>query len=89
MTTTHSAFDELKANWRNHGREEGLREGLREGLAPLLRLFARKLGRPLSEQEEATMCARLATHGADRLGDVALDLDGAALAAWLADPNAR
>jgi len=34
--------------------------------------------------------ARLTTHGADRLGDVVLDLtDAAALAAWLADPAAR
>jgi hypothetical protein len=33
--------------------------------------------------------ARLSTLGADRLGDVVLDLSAPALAAWLADHDAR
>lgn len=33
--------------------------------------------------------ARLATLGAERLGDVVLDSDAEALVAWLGDPAAR
>lgn len=32
--------------------------------------------------------ARLSTQGAERLGDVVLDLDADALTAWIADPTA-
>ncbi len=69
-------------------RAEGLREGLREGLAPLLRQYHRKLGRELTAVEQETLLARLTTVGADRLGDVVLDLDGPALDRWLRDPHA-
>ncbi len=69
-------------------RAEGLREGLREGLAPLLRQYQRKLGRELTAAEQETLLARLTIVGADRLGDVVLDLDGPALDRWLRDPHA-
>ena len=55
----------------------------------ILHQFARKLARPLSESERAQVLDRLARLGPDRLGDVVLDLDATALAAWLADPAAR
>ena len=68
---------------------QGRDEGRDEGLAPLLRFFARKLARPLTDAERTLLTSRLATLGAERLGDVALDLDGAQLAAWLEDADAR
>jgi hypothetical protein len=57
-------------------------------LKPLLHQFERRLGRPLTEAEHTTLRERLGKLGADRLGDVVLDLTGAEIHAWLADPNA-
>jgi hypothetical protein len=71
------------------GREQGLVQGREQGLAPLIRQFTRKLGRPVTDRERATLVRRLDSLGADRLGDVVLDLDAPALAAWLANPRAR
>jgi hypothetical protein len=64
-------------------------ELLDEGLAPLLHLFGRKLGRPLDRGEHQLLHERLSRLGPDRLGDVVIDLDAAALSAWLADPAAQ
>ena len=70
--------------------EEERREARAEGMrAPLLHLFERRLRRALTEDERATVLARLGVEGPVRLSDVVLDLDGAQLAAWLADPDAR
>ncbi len=71
------------------GLRKGRKEGKLEGLQPLLRQFARRLGRALTEAERAEVLARFDSVGADRLGDVVLDLSPAELAAWLGDPNAR
>lgn len=62
---------------------------MREGFAPLLRQYRRKLDRELTVAEQETLVARLSRLGADRLGDVVLDLDGPALDRWLHDPDAR
>jgi len=51
-------------------------------------LYARRLGRPITPAEHAELLRRLDTLGADRIGDVVLDLPPDALAVWLADPNA-
>ena len=64
-------------------------EGRVEALAPLVRLFARRLGRPLTDAERDTLSSRLDTLGGDRLGDVVLDLTPDELGAWLTDPDAR
>ncbi len=74
---------------RKEGELKGVQKGKLEGLQPLLRQFARRLGRDLSEAERAEVLARFDTVGADRLGDVVLDLSPAELAAWLGDPDAR
>ncbi len=74
---------------RRKGRKEGELKGVQKGLQPLLRLFARRLGRDLTEPERAEVLVRFDTVGADRLGDVVLDLSPAELAAWLSDPQAR
>jgi hypothetical protein len=51
--------------------------------------FEHRLRRPLAEHEAATLAARLSTLGRVRVGEVVLDLDAAALARWLADPDGR
>jgi hypothetical protein len=84
----YESLEEVFHEGRQEGHKEGREEGREEGIAPLRRLFERKLGRALSDEEAAALTARLDSLGPDRLGDVALDLDGAALAAWLGDPNA-
>ena len=74
---------------RKAGLEQGRKAGLEQGIEPLVRVLTRKLGRPLTEREHATVVRRLGTLGPERLGDVALDLEAPALAAWLANPRAR
>jgi hypothetical protein len=66
------------------GAREGLKEGLKEGLGAVVHMFERKLGRALTAQEREVIYLRAETQGTVRLGDIALDLDGPALAAWLA-----
>lgn len=60
----------------------GISQGISLGLEPLIRLFERKLSRSLPEAERAALLARLDLVGPERLGDVVLDLDAAALGAW-------
>jgi hypothetical protein len=67
---------------------EAADEAVQRGLQPLQHQFERRLGRRLSPSEQAVLHHRLETLGADRLGDVVLDLDAATLSAWLADPAA-
>jgi flagellar biosynthesis/type III secretory pathway protein FliH len=71
------------------GVQQGMQQGMQQGLAPLLRLFSRRLDRALTASERDVVVARLDSLGADRLGDVVLDLPAPALAAWLADPDAQ
>jgi hypothetical protein len=71
------------------GLEQGLQQGREQGLEPLVHQVTRKLGRPPTDRERATLARRLDTLGPSRLGDVVLDLDAPALAAWLANPRAR
>ncbi len=85
MATTHESFEEFKFKLR----VEALSQGLAQGLRPLQHLFERRLGRSLTDAECDVLLARLTSSGADRLGDVVLDLSPDALAAWLADPDAR
>ena len=68
---------------------KGRKAGIQQDLQPLVRMLTRKLNRPLTEREHATVVRRLGTLGPERLGDVALDLEAPALAAWLANPRAR
>jgi len=54
----------------------------------LITLFQRRLGRPLTDEEQETLRGRFDTHGADRIAEVVLDLSAEDLAAWLADADA-
>mgnify|MGYP007070992118 CR=1 FL=1 len=74
---------------RAEGRTEGRAEGRAEGLGPIEHLFERRLRRALTAAEHAELLRRLDTLGPDRIGDVVLDLTPEALAAWIADPDAR
>lgn len=79
-------YEELKQGIRQEGKLEGKHEGR---VATHARVFAKRLGRPLSNVEHAVLAERLDRLGEDRLVDLFLTHDGDALAAWLADPAAR
>ncbi|NUQ78094.1 MAG: hypothetical protein HUU21_31570 [Polyangiaceae bacterium] len=70
------------------GIEQGIEKGIEQGLMPLLHQFERRLGRALTPDEHHALRERFNRLGANRLGDVVLDLSAVALVAWLADPNA-
>ncbi|MFO0608920.1 MAG: hypothetical protein U0324_37485 [Polyangiales bacterium] len=97
VSETHRIYNEWLETQQRIGMERGFaqgvqkgrEEGLETGLRPLLRQFERRLARPLTDAEHAALVDRLTALGPDRLGDVVLDLDPSALAAWLADPDAR
>jgi len=67
------------------GVEKGIEKGIKKELA---KLFERRLKRPLSEQEQATLIRRIDTLGTDRIHDVLLEVPAEAIAPWLADPGA-
>lgn len=62
-------------------------KGVLRGLAPLVHLFERRLRRSLSTDERTRLAARLRDQGAERVGDVVLDLTPEELASWLAGTN--
>jgi len=57
-------------------------------LETLMHMAARKLRRPLTERESATLAERFRSLGQARLEHVVLDFEAAALAAWLSEPSA-
>jgi len=78
------------------GLEKGLAKGLETGLEKgreegehrtLLRLFERRLGRPLSAAEHARLGERIHTQGAEKIADLVIDLSADDLATWLAATN--
>lgn len=70
------------------GLVEGRAEGRAEGLALAVRLFERRLGRPMTDSEKHRLEKRMSKDGPDKLGDVVLDLSRDELAAWLAPRKA-
>jgi hypothetical protein len=68
------------------GELRGRQEGEQKSTALL---YGKRLGRPLTDDERRTLFARLQTLGLDRIQDVALERSPEALAAWLAEPDAR
>lgn len=73
--------EELERRCREEGRNEGRDEGV---LRTVTRAVERRLGRELLAPELSSLRAHVAHRGETAL-DQALDLDPAALAAWLAD----
>ncbi|UQA58386.1 hypothetical protein [Polyangium aurulentum] len=78
---------DLKARLMEEVTRDLLEEGRKEGLAVLAHLFERRLARPLTASERAILVERLREQGAERLGDVVLDLSPEDLATWLAATN--
>jgi hypothetical protein len=77
----------LVAEIRSDIRAEVERE-MEKGLAPLVvHQFERRLGRALTAAERATLVERLREQGAERVGDVVLDLSPEDLATWLTASN--
>ncbi|WP_148313262.1 hypothetical protein [Sorangium cellulosum] len=83
-------FKSYQAEQRQLGLDEGKRLGLDEGKRlALARLFEKRLGRAMTDDERSTLAERLARLGEERLDEVVLTLDGETLAAWLANPEGR
>jgi hypothetical protein len=72
------------------GVKRGVKKGRRQAIEMMLRrLFLRRLGRPLTEQEQRALVDRARVQDPEEVEDRALSLEGEALAAWLLDPNAK
>ena len=70
--------------------EEAEQRGIEKGVAQLLhRLFARRVGRQLTTDEERSITERVRALGEDQVEAAVLDLEGDALARWLAEPVAK
>ncbi|WP_437307492.1 hypothetical protein [Sorangium sp. So ce388] len=83
-------FKSYQAEQRQLGLDEGKRLGLDEGRRlALARLFEKRLGRTMTDDERSTLAERLAQLGEERMDEVVLTLDGDTLAAWLANPEGR
>lgn len=80
--------------WLTEAEEKGLERGERLGreaaIAELLgRLFARRVGRRPTRDEERSIVARAEAIGPGEVEDALLDLEGEALLRWLAEPVKR
>ncbi len=89
LTEVKKYLAALEKKGLKKGLKKGIEKGIEKGIAPLVQMCVRRLGRPMTRGEEATLGVRLDTVGPERLAEVVLDSDAEALAAWLADPNAR
>ncbi|WP_437629855.1 hypothetical protein [Sorangium sp. So ce854] len=66
---------------------EAEQRGEQRAIAELLgRLFARRIGRQPTAEEERSIVERARTMGPGEVEDALLDLEGEALARWLAEP---
>ena len=82
--------EDVMENWvfklgEQRGEQRGEQQGAQRSLA---RLYEKKLGRPLTTEERASLSARIQTLGVDRIEDALLALSPEALRAWLHDPSA-
>jgi hypothetical protein len=78
-------------DWLREEREKGMKEGERAGreaaIGELLgRLFARRVGRLPTADEERSIVERSQAIGPGKVEDALLDLDRDALVRWLAEP---
>jgi hypothetical protein len=69
------------------GRDDEKREATQRMVGLLAHQFECRLARKLTDPEREMLRQRLDTLGPDRLGEVVLNLDTAALAAWIASPT--
>jgi hypothetical protein len=88
--TLREAFEQGITQGITQGEEKGVTKGITQGVERMLRrLFLRRLGRPLTEQEQRALADRARVQDPEEVEDRALALEGEALAAWLLDPNAK
>ena len=67
--------------------QRGEQRGEQKAIAALLgRLFARRLGRSPTSEEERLIVERARAIGSGEVEDALLDLEGEALIRWLAEP---
>ena len=72
-----------------HDLDAVLEKGIEAGtVATLEHQFARRLSRPLTDAERATLHAQVKAHGSEHIGDLVLDLSADDLARWIASPEA-
>ncbi|MEW5854298.1 MAG: Uma2 family endonuclease [Myxococcota bacterium] len=82
--TFHNLLNRLGYQDLEQVKAEGVKEGLQEGtLVSVVSLFAARLGRPVSDDEERILAARIPALGLDAVQRAALEMDAAGLAAWL------
>jgi hypothetical protein len=73
---------------QEEGQEEAQKHGREEAITELLgRLFARRVGRPPTNDEERSILDRARAVGPVEVEDALLDLDREALVRWLAEPR--
>ena len=90
MIKASSTLREVVEEEFEKGVKKGVKKGAEKGIEMMLRrLFLRRLGRPLTEQEQQALVARARAQDPEEVEDRALTLEGEALAAWLLDPNAK
>ncbi|WP_437978975.1 hypothetical protein WMF11_23200 [Sorangium sp. So ce295] len=76
--------------WMREALDERVREAEQQAIAQLLgRLFARRVGRRPTAEEERSIVERAQATGLGDFDDALLDLDGDALVRWLAEPIRR
>lgn len=85
-----SEEDVMQSSVYEMGMQRGELKGELKGeQKTLARIYERRLQRPLTDGERATLAQRIEKLGVDRLLDVPDDLSADALAAWLGDPAAH
>jgi hypothetical protein len=98
---TQEWFEQFTARKVEEGMQEALPKAVQEALPKavqeakeswrletMARLCQRRLGRPLTEIDNAALADRIDRLGEERVEDVILSSSTDALSAWLADPNA-
>jgi hypothetical protein len=73
--------DVMQSSVYKMGKQEGVQ-------TTMVSHFAKRLGRPLTDEERVTLAERLAKLGGDRLDDVLFGLSPEAIAAWLGRADA-
>jgi hypothetical protein len=73
--------DVMQSSVDKMGKQEGVQ-------TTMVSHFAKRLGRPLTDEERVTLAERLAKLGGDRLDDVLFGLSPEAIAAWLGRADA-
>ncbi|MGK3962490.1 hypothetical protein WMF38_56450 [Sorangium sp. So ce118] len=84
------AAQQAEQRGEQRGEKRGEQKGAQKAIAELLgRLFARRVGRVPTVEEERSIVERAEAIGPVQVEDALLDLEGDALLRWLAEPIRR